>query len=348
MTFVRQSFPALYSISAVALLVACGVPESAPIAGQAFVAHSARANARSGQQASWIANGAVSQDLLYVSDEGTNDVYIYSWPQGKLVGTLTGISYPQGECVDAAGNVFVTSIGASLRSHIYEYAHGGTKRIAKLNELDVYPHGCAIDPTTGNLAITNLENVHGGPGNVAIYKHARHLLGSYQAPQKYYYFFCGYDKAGNLFADAGGNISNEYGLTELPVGGTAMIDVSLNQTIYYPGAVQWDGQYVAVGDTAANEIYQFSVSGSSGSLASATQLDDASDVLQFWIENGAVAGANAGSATVMYWKYPAGGKETHTITGLTDPVGVVVSKHKIARRLLAANTVNEEVRHRAR
>lgn len=328
MTHIRESFAALYFLSIVALLVACDIRESAPIAQSAFGARTPRANARADQHRSWVAPGSVSQDLLYVSDEGTNDVYIYSWPQGKLVGTLTGISYPQGECVDKAGNIFVTSIGVNLRSHIYEYAHGGTKRVAKLNDLDVYPHGCAVDPTTGNLAVTNLENVRGGPGNVAIYKHARRLLGYYQAPEKYYYFFCGYDQAGNLFADAGGNISNEYGLTELPAGGTTMIDVSLNQTIYYPGAVQWDGRYVAVGDTAANEIYQFRLSGSSGTLAGATRLGGASDVLQFWIEKGTVAGANAGSATVMYWKYPAGGKATQTITGLTDPVGVVVSKHK--------------------
>lgn len=309
-------------------LIACSSVLEPVGAGPVMLDRQLRPSAHAEHHGSWVAPGAVGQDLLYVSDEGTNDVYIYSWPQGKLVGTLTGISYPQGECVDKAGDVFVTSIGKNLRSHIYEYARGGTKRIAILDDLDVWPHGCAIDPTTGNLAVTNLENVRGGPGNVSIYSHARRFLGHYHASDKGYYFFCGYDETGNLFADAGADINSDYGLTELPAGGTTMSDISLDQTIYYPGGVQWDGNYVAVGDTAANAIYQFSISGSSGSLANTTRLRGASDVLQFWIARGIVAGANAGSATVKYWKYPSGGKSTQAINGLTDPVGVVVSLHK--------------------
>ena len=56
---------------------------------------------------SWIAPAAKTQNLLYISDDGTNDVYVYSWPKGRLLGTLRGFSYPQGECVDRKGDVWI-------------------------------------------------------------------------------------------------------------------------------------------------------------------------------------------------------------------------------------------------
>lgn len=69
-----------------------------------------------------MAPDAKTNDLLYVSDVGTNDVYVYSYPKLKLEGTLTGFATPDGECVDMAGNVFITNFGTQ---QIFEYAHGG-------------------------------------------------------------------------------------------------------------------------------------------------------------------------------------------------------------------------------
>src|SRR5271165_6576810 len=40
---------------------------------------------------SWMAPDAMKNDLLYISDVGTDDVYVYSYPKAKLVGTLTGL-----------------------------------------------------------------------------------------------------------------------------------------------------------------------------------------------------------------------------------------------------------------
>jgi len=129
-----------------------------------------RAHPDSGR--SWMAPGAETQDLLYISDEGTNDVYVYSWPQLKLVGTLTGFSYPQGECVDTKGDVFV--VNGRAQSQVVEFLHGGTKPIATLSDnYSNHPSGCAVDPTTENLAVTNLETGNKGDGNVIIYKKAR-------------------------------------------------------------------------------------------------------------------------------------------------------------------------------
>src|SRR5579863_1388101 len=90
--------------------------------------------------------------LLYVSDTVTGDVYVFSYPKGKLVQTLTGFADPAGECVDATGNVFVANTGSS---NVLEYAHGGSSPIATLDDSGYFRVGCAVDPVTGNLAVSN-------------------------------------------------------------------------------------------------------------------------------------------------------------------------------------------------
>jgi hypothetical protein len=94
-----------------------------------------------------IANAATSK-LLYVSDISTDDVQIFTYPQGAPAGTLTGFDRPQGECVDAAGDVFVANTNAS---NIVEYAHGATTPVATLNDSGQFPVACAINPRNGEL-----------------------------------------------------------------------------------------------------------------------------------------------------------------------------------------------------
>ena len=83
-----------------------------------------------------MARDAKSQGLLYVSSYRTDDVYVFSYPRGRLVGTLAGFNGPDGECVDSAGNVWITN---TLQSQQVEYAHGGTTSIATLNDPGEYP-----------------------------------------------------------------------------------------------------------------------------------------------------------------------------------------------------------------
>ena len=102
-------------------------------------------------------------------------VLVLSFPKGDLVGTLTGFSVPSGECVDESGDVFVADGGADT---IREYAHGGTTPIATLNDPGE-PYGCSVDPTTGNLAVTN------GSDSVAIYPSAQGTPTLYSDPSIY-------------------------------------------------------------------------------------------------------------------------------------------------------------------
>ena len=111
---------ALGLAAAGALLAGCGGGAS-PLAPSSPLQQSANGT-HHGRGGSWMAPDAKSHDLLYISDQGNQAVYVYSYPSAKLQGTLTGFTRPEGECVDKAGNVFIVDEAASV---IFEYAHGG-------------------------------------------------------------------------------------------------------------------------------------------------------------------------------------------------------------------------------
>lgn len=130
---------------------ASGMPQ-----GAAFAGHAARGK-------SWMKPSTSGVDLVYISSY-TNVVWVYSYPNGALVGTLTGFNNPSGICSDANGNVWITNSNAGT---IIEYAHGSTTPIATLNDSGQTPVDCAVDPTTGNLAAADYVS------NVAVYQNAQ-------------------------------------------------------------------------------------------------------------------------------------------------------------------------------
>jgi DNA-binding beta-propeller fold protein YncE len=265
--------------------------------------------------------GAKSSALLYVSDTETGDVYVFSYPKGKAMGSITGLIDPAGECVDAKGNVFVTNTGGS---NVVEYAHGGTTPIATLKDDGYFPVGCSVDPKTGNLAVTNFSTSASGPGNLVIYKKAKGKPKSYSNPAAPGFLLCGYDDAGNLFADAQTTASTPT-LVELQPGKNAFVVVPLNATITSPGAVQWDGKYLAIGDQSDNVVSRFAIASGKGTLQGTTVLKNAIEVFQFWIEGANIIGPDSGNADVGIWKYPAGGKMQQSLRGVYVPLGAVVS-----------------------
>jgi hypothetical protein len=280
---------------------------------------------RSDDGRSWMAPDAKSKDLLYVSDEDTNDVYVYSYPQLKLEGTLTGFDAPFGECVDKRGNVFIADNDAS---QILEYAHGGTSPLATLTDPGYYPRGCSIDPTTGNLAVANIVSVSLGEGNIAIYKAAKGKPSAYYADATVYSIYsCGYDNVGNLFIDGENDSSSSFEFAELHSGAKKFTNISLNQPIGVAGGVQWDGKYVAVGDGYA-DIYQFTIHGKTGTKVGATPLNGASDDPEFWIQGPHVIVPEAVKKRVAIWAYPAGGSPERRIKGFKFPIGATVSLAK--------------------
>jgi hypothetical protein len=253
---------------------------------------------------------AKSGDLLYLSDVKTNAVYVYSFPQDRLVATLTGFGQPRSECSDFPGNVWIADVGGY---EMIEYPHGGTKPIVAISTPGA-PRGCSVSRITGDLAVTSNAN-----GNVlAVYHHGNR--GRWRDPQVYgdssfrTAAFCGYDAHGNLFVD-GVDKAGAFVLAELAHGSKTLTKLTVDQKINSPGQVQWDGTYVTVGDSgqAPSTIYQFSISGSNATKAGSTTLAGTTSVRQSWIEGSTIVGPDYGK-DVGVWKYPAGGSATQILT----------------------------------
>ena len=276
---------------------------------------------------SWMAPGAAKLDLLYVSDYATNDVYAYSYPQGKLSGVLEGIlkesPLQAALCADAKGDVFVPN---SSNSTLLEYAHGSTKLVATLQDPDELPYGCAVDPRTGDLAVVNYES-YIGPGGLAVYAHANGLPRIYVYGFAYKFYFDAYDAQGNLFVDAVQDEPSEpFALLELPEGSHSLKLMSLDETFSVPAGVAWDGKYVDVGDSQTSVVYRFAIAGLVGTKVGATPLGAGRDVEQFLVDGNRLVGANFHGGSVAFWEYPAGGAPTEKLRGFGRPFGVALSE----------------------
>jgi hypothetical protein len=279
---------------------------------------------------SWMLPEAKHEDLLYVSDNSYEVVYVFSYPAGRKVGTLVVGGEPAGECVDKAGDVWITRFRTTS---VVEYAHGGTTKIGAVSTYPNPPWGCAVDPTTGNLAVTNTE------GSVGVYANAQGTPTLYTVHGDNYGFtFCTYDDSGNLFATA----PYSY-IAELPKGSSEMTNLKLdfprNPFVLDPWSIQWDKQrkYLAVARprhvTGFTDIYHVRVSGTTGHLVGTTSLPKAIPYVQYWIEGAKILGADSGKR-VESWPYPAGGKPTKVAhahrhgPGRPGLVGIVVSEAK--------------------
>jgi DNA-binding beta-propeller fold protein YncE len=264
------------------------------------------------------ASFAVSQDLLYVSDLGTNAVDIFSYPAGKPAGKLTGFGSVAGLCVDKAGDVFVVDEAGP----VVMYAHGGTSPIRKL-ETTGAPYGCAVDPVTGNLAVTNLSSYI--YGTIAIYAKAKGNPHVYKDTAVDSTYACSYDGGGNLFVD-GWNRSASVILLKLAKGGKTFRTFLLGKSVKNLAGVQWDGKYVVVGDRGAGQVYRIDTS---GKIDQTIKLKSGANVELFWLVGSTLIGPNAQNrGSVPYWRYTAGGSPVKTLTGFTYPIAAAVSPAK--------------------
>jgi hypothetical protein len=273
-----------------------------------------------------------ASQLLYVSDLGTFDVYVYHFPSLKLAGKLHGFDNPQGECADASGNVWIAD---TQSDRVFEYAHGGAKPIATFADPVGYPAGCAVDPLNGDLAVTNLYDFSGA-GSVLVYKGAHGTPRVYANANFYYYYFGGYDRKGNLYV-SGATASGGYLLAVLPHGSRSIALVKINGgTLYFPGTVAWLGSTLVLGDQrckghAGSCFYELRVSGGSARVTGVTPLRGSCDVVQAWVIAAHIVGGNdaaycrKGRSTVDVWPYPAGGNPTSSVTGPRVPIGAALS-----------------------
>lgn len=335
------------SIAGVAVLglAACGSPPAAPGGSAAAtgatplaaVAAPWHAIARRTNHRSWMSPEAKSENLMYVSDGLDSQVDVFSYPKGKLVGTIGGFSTPQGMCADKNGNVWITS---SNSYQIFEFAHGGTTPIVTLAlpgpQIAV---DCSVDPSSGNLAVTSFCEYSPGKcianGSVFVYTDLNKSPAQYFVGDAENVYFCGYDNAGNLFVDAYEGPSGPTVLGELVKGASSIELLTVDRPIYFPGGVQWDGKHIAVGDQEAgnkfaSSVHQLTVKGSNATVVGTTRLQGVNDGVQFWIQGKTIVVPNYALGApndARVFSYPAGGSP-RTIFGSGDfeePIGSVVS-----------------------
>jgi WD40 repeat protein len=307
--------------TAVALLTGCvGSLTSMPAAHAPL--QNTEGASRAARLGSWISKGAARSDLLYVSSRDGN-VYVFTYPGGAPVGTLSGFDIPEGLCSDRNGNVWVTNEGdVSGMGYLLEYAHGGTSPIATLSDPYESPVACAIDPTTGNLAVANCP--FGSCGStVAIYSNAQGVPSQYSTSPLWGPTQITYDAAGDIFIAA--EISfYDHQIGWLPAGSSSFQIFKMQPHTHASHNVQWDGKYLAVAKTK-EPIRRYRIVDGYGQAAGGADLDGCCGGEEMWIQGSTLISASGASA-VSLWKYPEGGAPKKTISLPTSQaLGVTVS-----------------------
>lgn len=288
-------------------------------------------------------NAAASKRLLYVGDDETNDVYVYNYKSGKLVGTLTGFDGPYGECVDGKGDIYIANFDAG---NAVEYAHGGAKPINTYDSGGT-PIGCSVD-SKGDVAVTSFI-----PGEVTVFAGGNPSKGTtYTGGSCTYVWTMGNDDKGNLVG-VGETSSGGRAYCGLLAGSKSITTLTTSGiTIDFPGGTAWDGKYFALGDQEADGKYQTgfdraTLNGTTLTYVSQTVLsddcyNDYTDIVNpFFIgktntlfkgkQAKAVIGANlwcpdGGQSGFGFWHYPAGGLPYKNLSDVSaDPYGQAVS-----------------------
>jgi hypothetical protein len=212
-------------------------------------------------------------------------------------------------------------VTADYPPNIYELNHDGTL-VRTLSDPFGFPAGgCAWDPTTGNLAVTNI-NRYCCSGTVLIYPGGSGTPSQFGDPYGRLYHYVGYDSRGNLYFD-GEDLNYQFLLGELPKGGKVRtIDVSGGK-IVWPGMVQSAGpSALYIGDQTCKDrqqscLHLLALKGSNAKITGEIDLFDGSgqalcNTMQGIVWGGHLFGSdyqtcNTNASATYVWRVPAGG-----------------------------------------
>ena len=274
--------------------------------------------------------------LLYVSDPGTNTVQVFA-VGGGWVQTLRGFKQPAGECVDGAGNVYVTN---TMAKNVIEYAHGGMTPIATLDDSGQLPVACAVRGAT--VAVANFMPAGNGYGSISIYVGgATTPTATYSNPLAFGRIdYIGY--MGTTLYIAGslgvlgipgfqfGKMLPSGAISAIPINPAAFGMPSLPGGVQHPPGTN----YVALGSTASPYIYHVSIGVMNATTIGKTTLTGTCGVSPGFYIDQPTAGqqllyepnpCNAQHRVTVH-KYPAGGPAgTSYTTNLVHPISAVIS-----------------------
>jgi hypothetical protein len=280
---------------------------------------------------------ASGEDLMYISDPGVGGIEVRSYapPRYRLLGLIPmpvrgGYSYL---CLNKEQDLFATG-----SSTVFEYKHGAMSPFRILGGIVGFPYGCAVDPVTGTLAVANDEGYPLQIAEVSFFKKNRGTHTTVSLPES----FKGaqhpaYDGSGDLFVGAVvAGSPPRFALLELPKDKKQFVEVTLDETFseFGNGGMVWDGTYLDIADFEKNVIYQFAIAGTNGTTKATITLQRSYNIGGFFVEGSTLIapafskpspGSPPGPGLVNLYNYPAGGKKTGVIRGVSYPWSVVVS-----------------------
>lgn len=275
---------------------------------------------------SWVAPNTSGQDLIYMTLGSKIDEYTF---KGQLAGVLDFgvVGTIQGLCSDTQGNVWVT-YGDSL----LEYTHGGTIPIAQMYTSG-YPTSCAVDPTSGAIAVTQLSETSRNQ-QVAVFKEIYGVPQIYTDPDFFGYTYCTYDNKGDLFVN--GFHGKKILLAELSSGDSSLKTVTVAQKFERIGGLEWDGEYLAMGDSLAHVIYQLNVAKGQATTVGTTHLKGWTGARfktpePFAIGDREIVLTFSDRQTGL-WKYPAGGKALLRINVVSGDKTISIAPSALRRK----------------
>lgn len=279
--------------------------------------------------------------LLYVSDFLRNFVYVFTYPKGNHVLTLTGFTNPAGLCSDTNGNVFVLG---NRNDNVIEYAHGAK---APTQTLDVpgWTEACSYDANTGNLAV--VFDPPSAPPSVAIFASEQGTPTTYAGPSDSVLWYCGYDETSDLFCD-GQSGTQRAAFFVLPMSGNTISKLVVSGGQFYQlSQIQWDGQYMAVVDRSFDTVSRIAFTKSKnhggggdwkGQVESKLDLNKCGyeEPWESWIYDGSIIVPctydspykNQDKSHIRVYDYPAGGNPVKEIRRERGPSlldGVTIS-----------------------
>lgn len=265
---------------------------------------------------SWMKAGASKSDLIYVSFlRGQSSVYVYSYPSGSHVGTLTGFIDAQGVCSDAKGNVWITD---AWNGYLYQYAHGATSPTTVLQDTEGSPKDCSVEPSTGDLAVGGVRHsiaVYPRGSGAPTYYSTEGFLGTIS--------FISYDGSGNLYV-----AMYRRKPAWLPKGGSVGYFKIKPKAPH--GGFRWDGQHFTVGINGTIDQYEPS-GGHSGQPVGSVSLNGINLKDLFYSIQGGIIAVAVPYGNVYVYNYPQGGNPTLTIpngNSLSAAVSVAPSRSR--------------------
>ncbi len=284
MRFQRKRRPFVAAVFAAAVLGGCAGSGTTPTA------------------ISGIAANSVAQPLVYVVDQANYVTGMYSYPKFALQQTLPDL--PGGVCTDTAGNVWFV-----IGEDILEFAHGGTTPIATLRAPSEFAQSCAVDPTSGTLAVGIVE-VQSGLGSIALFAHAKGQPKIVRGLSEI--SFLTYDSKGNLFGDGTGYRST-FALFELPKGSKKLRPLKVRgAAVGFAGNVQYTKNVLNIDDSAQAVNYETRVAGSTVTVTGKTELRGSSGCAATYIYNDRLLCPETGSGVLALYQYPKGGMPLRT------------------------------------